>query len=199
MRQVPEPREPVDLIPYKIVEDDSWGNIKRTVEVLLPGRISEADLRTVAEKIIGGAATSYDRTFIMHRIPGMPPGSAAWATTHKNPDLEVSILGTTEEEAAFLKSAPPPVGEVLGMWFDDRPFVGQRISLVRRGEELFLIRLHKSGGSGDPEPVQKIAPVPGQRLCVAADNDFGEYYAIDAGGMLEIHDRDGLVARFREM
>ena len=85
-------------VPCRIIEEGEGNKIpgvKRTVTVHLSGKTTEEDLRGMAQAIQSSVDVSYLRTFIFYVLPGMPDDSGVWATTHFNPDLEVSILGST--------------------------------------------------------------------------------------------------------
>jgi hypothetical protein len=86
------PSAQVDKLPaFTVISDEYMAPFKRTVEVRLPARISNAELSAIAEVIKARATGATDRTFIGYRIAGeLDP--AYWATTHYNPVLEVKVF-----------------------------------------------------------------------------------------------------------
>ena len=58
---------------YNILEDTVKSNIKRTVEVELPERLDEVELKRLAEHIKGLSNKDLERTFIGYRIAGNDP------------------------------------------------------------------------------------------------------------------------------
>ena len=55
-------------INYRIVSDEKRGNITRKVNVELSKRVSEKELRQIANEIKNEDSNSYEGTFIMYRI-----------------------------------------------------------------------------------------------------------------------------------
>ena len=113
-------------VTYEVIETDTLGTIKRSVDVRLNQRVSQDTLRALALVIRDQDSRDHDRTFITYFLPETENGSGAWATTHFDPDLEVQILGFTVAEAEAL-SEPQPVTEglqLIGVWLDERPGVG---------------------------------------------------------------------------
>lgn len=98
---VAEKSTPQKLPEFSITSDEVMPRIKRSVEVLLPERVSEEQLYLLAHHIRGLDSRSYDRTFIGYRIKGQA-GGMYWATTHFDPGLQVVILGETAEQYEVL-------------------------------------------------------------------------------------------------
>ena len=80
-------------IGYTIIEKESMGSIKLSMDIRLEHEVSEDFLSTLALKLQRDEPTKYDRIFICYYLPEMTPGSGAWATSHFDPGLEVTILG----------------------------------------------------------------------------------------------------------
>ena len=83
-------------IGYTIIEKESMGSIKLSMDIRLEHEVSEGFLATLALKLRQDEPVKYDRMFICYYLPEMTPGSGAWATSHFNPNLEVTILGNIE-------------------------------------------------------------------------------------------------------
>jgi len=83
-------------IGYAIIEKESIGSIKLSMDIRLEQEVSEGFLATLALKLRQDEPVKYDRMFICYYLPEMTPGSGAWATSHFNPNLEVTILGNIE-------------------------------------------------------------------------------------------------------
>lgn len=83
---------------FSLVSDEYQTPFKRTVEVALDSRVTEAELAVIAETIKAQASHPTDRTFISYRVEGATSG-AYWATTHYAPELSVRIIGMTSSEA----------------------------------------------------------------------------------------------------
>lgn len=197
-RKSAKPDLPASQIPldvkYSILDSDVLPGIKRTLEIRLNKRVSEETLRALALKLKSGDSRSYERTFIGYYLPDMKVGSGAWATTHFDPELEVRILGLTKEQEKTLTKQPTdPSREVLGRWLDERPFVGNMITIFRQAGNLFMENAFADGSSGKMEILARPSPF-GKRFEDKDPNDFGEYFLIDSDGNLQLWDRDGLIS-----
>jgi hypothetical protein len=99
-----------DAIPsdvrFEILEEDTLGNIKRMLTVTLSRKVQPEALRSIAKKLKDNAKTNYERTFIEYYLPSDDVQGSAWATSHFNPDLQVSILGPTIEESEAAANDP---------------------------------------------------------------------------------------------
>jgi hypothetical protein len=129
----------------------------------------------------------------------MEVGAGAWATTHFDPDLEVCILGlTAEEEEALKQQHDDPSREVIGSWLDDRPFIGNRITIFRQNGKLFMENTYKDGSSGKMEIVKKLSD-KGITFRGKEINRFGEFYLIDNQGNLQMWDEEGIISTARKI
>ena len=135
----------------------------------------------------------YDRVFITYYLPGMTPGSGAWATSHFDPNLEVKILGTTIEEEKTLMDEPKnSSGEIIGKWFNESLYGGAKYTFLKRDGKIIMIRKFKDGSSDEKEMIQK-----NQSGRVRFEEKGGnldkEYYLIERNGNLGIYDNAGLI------
>ena len=140
---------------YTIISDDELQNIKRSVNVRLTERMTEAELTAIAYAIKGKKSKSYERTFIEYYLPGMDTKDYAWAATHFNPDLKVSVLGASKELLErVLKSETQAKQagenfEIVGRW-DTRS--GCVVTIKKQnGED--IINVHFPDGSGGDFPI----------------------------------------------
>ncbi|MGD8451304.1 MAG: hypothetical protein PVJ57_05745 [Phycisphaerae bacterium] len=184
---------------YTIIRSSTIPGVKRTVDVCVSKRISEAELRTMALEIKAQDLGQYERTFISYYLRGMEVGHGAWATTHFNPDLEVCILGlTAEEEQQSSTSRPSAAREVIGCWLDDRPHAGGRITIFTEGGKLFIERAFKDGTVLKKELVEKRSPL-GRRFDEAEGAWAGNHWLIGADGNLQLRDNDGLISTAKKI
>ncbi|PHX39582.1 hypothetical protein AO263_21590 [Pseudomonas sp. NZIPFR-PS5] len=89
---------------YSVIKDESKGNIKRSVEVVLPERVDQPTLEALAKEIKDSNPTQFQRTFIGWRIIG-DEGQAYWAKTDYLPALTVQFLGSTVADYAKVKAS----------------------------------------------------------------------------------------------
>ncbi|MDU7561419.1 MAG: hypothetical protein E7K63_02745 [Acinetobacter baumannii] len=84
-------------VKYKILSDEKYGTEKRTVKVLLDNKVSEKQLENLAYKIQKMNSEKFKRTFIMYDVKNVEMESA-WATTHFDPNLKVTIWDHLENK-----------------------------------------------------------------------------------------------------
>ena len=182
---------------FSILSDTEIGNTKRSVDVRLADKVSEAELREYALTIKNSSINTYANTFITYYLPDTEVGSGAWASTHFNPDLDVRILGLSLEDAEKLSLQPiDETRELIGTWFDERPYVGARISIFNKHSKIHVETIYKDG-SGTAEEVRQIEIGDGVRLEKLEESSFGEYWILSADGELAIYDNDGLILKYR--
>lgn len=186
-------------VNYTIIEKSRLGSIKYSVDIRLSKKVSENFLQLLALKIRKEEPRKYDRMFITYYLPGMTPGSGAWATSHFNPNLEVKILGTTIEEEKTLMDEPKnSSGEIIGKWFNESLYSGAKYTFLKRDDKIIMIRKFKDGSSDEKEMIQK-----NQSGRVRFEEKGGnldkEYYLIERNGNLGIYDNAGIILTMRSI
>jgi hypothetical protein len=182
-----------DAITYTIVKESAIPNLKRSLVVRLNKRISKDALTTIALKLKEDSPDNYDRTFIFYYLPGMEIGKGAWAATDFNPNLEVRILGLSQDEELTLNSQKIGEGKLIGAWIWE-PGFNVRIAILQRGQKTFLETTGKYGSSGIQELTVKQTP-SGTRYEYMQPIPFGGYYLLEMDGRLGIYDNDGLTTK----
>ena len=90
----------IDTLPaFSVISDDEFGmgNKNREVAIRLEVAATETELTAIANEIRKKKSKSYEKTNVHFYLPGMEPGSGAWATANFNPNIEVRILGSQTE------------------------------------------------------------------------------------------------------
>lgn len=190
---IPVPAEPFQGVKYTVIGKSNLGSIKCSIDIRLEKKVTKEFLHKLALKLRKAEPREYDRMFITYYLPGMTPGSGAWATSHFDPNLEVKILGTTiEEEKALMDEPKNSSGEIIGKWFGEFPYGGVKYTFLKRDCKIIMIRKFKDGSSYEKEMIQKNQS--GRvRFEEKGGNDDGEYYLIERNGNLEIYDNVGLI------
>lgn len=179
---------------YSVINSDIVPGIKRSLDIRLNKKISKSDLRDLAFELKRQDSQRYDRTFICYYLPGMTVDHGAWATTHFNPNLEVRILSFTAEEDKALKKLPDDSSKkVIGIWLDESPFLGSRITIFRRNGKFFLEKVYKDGSSGTKEIVER-SSFKGRTFRYKKKSSAGEFYLIDKQGNLQLWDNEGIIS-----
>ena len=103
----------------------------------------------------------------------MKPGEGAWATSHFDPDLNVTILGMSAEEENKLKNSPS-VSSSLGKWLDTS--WGSVISIYPQND-IYIIETKFKDGSSSKRKAKFIKITSGRKF-YSFDNSYSEYYVI---------------------
>ena len=160
---------------YEIIGRDRIGNTRCSFDVRLEERVPESSIRNIAEEIKRREAEECERTFIVHYLPGMEVNAGAWATSHFTPNLEVSILGQTIEQA---NSAPPLLdGEVVGRWRRDVLPPGW-LTIVRRDNQLIARWDYADGSNSEDSLDESRLPDGRLRFEDQGGNATGDYYVM---------------------
>lgn len=182
-------------VHYAIINESTLPGIKRSLDVRLNKRISEDVLTTIAYKLQQEDSRQYRNTFICYYLEDMKVGAGAWATSHFTPDLEVRILGMTEEQHRILGqvSSEEIEGEMLGQWLDERPFVSSRTTIMKIEDTWFLMHEYPDGSSNPREIIERDSH-EGRRFEWKESLHPEDYWIIDSNGNLLICDNDGIIA-----
>lgn len=168
---------------YRVKNDDYTGGLKRTVDVELPERVSAKQLEALAEKIKAAQTHKTDRTFISYTLEGHP--SMSWATTHYNPDLEVSVLGLSNEDYQQLlsKSLSVEYPQLVGAWIGERSFNALYVVYVNDGA------VHQDlvfpNGEKLSYPMRVVKEVDGMFRLEDIDGDEPEFLRLGPSGALQ--------------
>lgn len=162
-------------------------------------KVTGAFLRKLALKLRDAEPGKYERMFITYYLPGMTPGSGAWASSHFNPNLEVKILGTTiaEEKALRVDSKDSP-GGVIGTWLDESPYVSAVYTFLKRNGKIIMIRKSKDGSTSEREMIQRRQSGL-LRFEEKVGRRNGEYFLVERNGNLSIYDNIGLIVTMRSV
>jgi len=192
----PEDRRQLDC---RIVVTDRIPATKLTLDVELPGKPSEQDLRELASRIYAEERGSdYEWLGVSFLIPEIPEGEGCWATARFDPSLDLRILGmTAEQERAFL--AEPRDPSTVGRWLDQGPGIVGAVELLERDGTLVLQRRFtgtdadaSSSGAAYTTEVRGTVEGDSIRIDEVGGNDFGEYYVIEPDGVLSMCNSEGV-------
>lgn len=186
-------------VRYTVIEKSNLRSIKGRIDIRLGEKVTKDFLNKLALKLRDAEPRKYDRLFITYYLPGMIPGSGAWATSHFNPNLKVKILGTTIAEEKALTGAPQNAsGEIIGEWLDESPYMGAKYTFLMKNGKVIMTRRFKDGSGSEKEMLQK--EQSGKlRFEEKGGNDFGEYYLIERNGNLGAYDNAGLINTMRSI
>jgi hypothetical protein len=170
-----------------IEEIDVMGSAKRSVLVRLYQPVDEKVLEIIARSV-QGEKPNFERTFIEYLIGDMTYGAGAWATTHFNPNLEVRVLGPSNEELAAL--ANDETEAVVGHWIGQ---IGAVLTIKEDGGHLYLVQSFENG-SEVSDKLRRTETARGIRYDPTEGiGSTGDHYLLRGDGSLEIRDQLGLV------
>ena len=186
-------------ITYSIISENEFQYSKHSINVRLNKKVSEQVLHSIATKLKELENKNYEMTFITYYLPDIKVGAGAWATTHFDPDLEIRILGlTSEEEEKMTQDAMSQPRDVVGIWMDDRPYVGSTITIYRENGKLHLEAKYKDG-SGSTDEMSEDQSTTGTKLVEKGGNPHGEYFVLDSKGDLHAGDNEGLFLKYKKI
>ncbi|MDW0360800.1 DUF2511 domain-containing protein [Halomonas venusta] len=168
-----EGAKPRPDIEFSVTKDDSDQH-RRRVDVLLSGRISEADLGDIAEYLVKDGATN---TLIGYRIEG-DSDYGYWATTNYTPDLSIRVIGTASELGTDVESqiASKDTGEISREEYGEAwPFTvdsgrlecwrGPSAVFITSGKVYQLNGMARQMGHAPLEPIWRDNPdIPGTKV-----------------------------------
>ena len=167
---------------YSITKDDFQEGRPRKVEVLLPKRLSDSELAEVAKTIHADTKFKAKTTFIGFRVEGQTD-KTYWANAAFDPDFKSSLIGLSAQDYQTLRSLDfKGYPEMIGSWLRDGA-LGHVKVLYQRDREYFIDDIFVDGKNTSKYLAKKL-PDGGLRLD-EPENDFGEYYVVDAKGYLQ--------------
>lgn len=175
---------------YAITTDDFREGRPRKVEVLLPKRISDAELVKVAKAVHDDTKVKAKTTFIGFRVEGQTD-KAYWANASFTPQFSSSLIGLSAQDyqdlmLLDLKAYPDSVGS----WLSDGALGHMKVLYKRNGKYL-IDSIFPRGEKNTKNYQVQALPDGGLRL-EEPENDFNEYYIIDAKGNLQGWGENGI-------
>lgn len=182
---------PPDL-DYEIISEDAYQNERRSLDVRLSQKVDEDALEALAYRLKEQASGAFERTFIVYYLSGMEVGAGGWATSHFDPELDVQILGVSEEASSQIENIRDQYGQdLIGIWENNQPGSAATFALFRT-ESGFGLEEIFADGSSRTLTVQEQPSEIGRRF-EDPENTFGEYWLL-RGGRLELRDSEGVIS-----
>lgn len=175
-------------VKWEITKEEPNLNLsKNNIEVHLNKKVDKEVLQEIAMKIREDR-TEYERLWIFYYIPNMTEGMA-WATTHFTPNLEINIIGSTENQDIITSKTTEIEGEILNKWRSEKSLMGGTLVLFKNLSHKKTMRItFKDGSKMDNEIVE--SNING-KIKYQDDNENGEYYILESNGNLGLYGKNG--------
>ncbi len=192
---------------YKIVKDESDVVLeKNQLTVEISEKLNEGQIATLAEELYN-SKDSRRRFYIWYKLKDIDNGTA-WATSHFDPELEISINGSTIEEDINKdklleeidneistngsitdeeKSSYKIDSEIIGKW-EENKFSFTNLIIYKKDNKIFIKTIFKNGVVLDDELIE-IKTSKGIRYNYKdSESNNNEYFILNNEGMLDIFD-----------
>lgn len=186
-------KKPV-LIPFEIITTEEMMPYKKSFDIrveTINGKYPTKQQLSEISKFLRSKSSIAKKTFVCFYLPNMVVGNGAWATGHYDPNLEVKILGITNEaKELFLRKSKITHENIIGEWIDEG-LMSRKITIFRKANKYYVGRLFFDGSSGEEALVKK-----GLKY-FDKDSTSSDHYVILSDGKLEIRDNFGLICTAR--
>ncbi len=137
---------PSDFL-YNIIKDESDTTLeKNELYVELSRKITEGQIATIAEKLFN-SKDKERRFYIFYSLKESEKSSMAWAISHFDPELEITINGSTAiEESNVKKSAGEIDGEIIGKFYEEE-YTSGAYTVFKKDGKTFVKTTFKDGSS----------------------------------------------------
>jgi hypothetical protein len=186
-------KTPMVDVNYTVINLEKGSSTKCIFDIRIQNRISENDIKHIAEYIYGNEGVGCSPLFIFYFLPDEKPGiDTAWAYSHFYPELEVKINGLDLETAATLGASTPIVnGNVIGNWLDTGG-ISHTITMTKINGKYQMTSLY-ADGSGETITLGVKVVNGEERLYENPGNFYGDYMVIESDGSLAFYDNQGFI------
>ncbi len=185
---------------YSIIKCDEIKTIKKiTISVRLSREVNKNELKKIALKI-KKSKPNFKKYWIFYFLPGHTTQYGAWATSHFKPELEIRILGASNESFEEMEKTKVS-GNILNLWLENDAIQPKIIYLVKEDNKLFIKTVYaKSGISNATVIVEKVvkSAING-RTEYNPNNIHGEYYIVEENGNLGFYGPEGKYSEARKI
>ncbi len=173
---------------YEIVKDESDAVLeKNQLTVEISEKLTEGQIATIAEELYN-SKENRRRFYIWYKLKDVENGFA-WATSHFDPELEISINGsTTEEDIKKDKLSAKIDGVVIGKWNEDK-FSFTNLIIYKKDNKIFIKSIFKDGTFSDLELLERNTE-KGTRYDFKDEGGYNgtEYFIQNNDNELELYD-----------
>ncbi len=172
---------------FKIINKETISSVKYSVNLEIAKEIEENQIQTIFN-FIKNENPGYERYFVHFFLPGMKPGSGAWATANYDRTLIINILGLTSTKIKDISART--FDESIGVWKDN--FMGTILHLKKENNEYYI----ENEFDDDSSFKKKVIYQSGDNSkFIVPESPSGDYYVI-ISNFLEVWDDDGKISRY---
>lgn len=177
-------KEPLpDSFTYSVAEDNSNPVLdKNELVINISEKLSVEQLATLADEVFKSKPRQ-KRFYIFYELPNTP---GTWATSHFDPDLEISILGFTQEQDEHNKEDLVDM-TIIGKWSTEK--FGFTVIYFKDANQIEKIKTIYSAGGESIEDVK--SSLIDEETRIDYDNNHGEYFIIQRDGKLGLYSENG--------
>lgn len=176
---------------YKIINDDSNKNLdKNQLEVEINKKLTEGQIATLAEELFN-SKEKQSRFYIYYDLNDESNNRINnWAISHFDPELEISINGSTNiQDNQMLLEAKKVDGNIIGI-FDESEATASFYTLYEKSNKVYLKTSFKNGQSMIEE-LERTTTNKGVRLNSREEKN-GEYFILREG-VLDFYNKENIV------
>ncbi len=208
-------------IEYTIIKLEKLYNIKASVDVRIKKELYKSEIEKIAYKIKESLNKEYERIFICYYLPGMKVGELAWATSHFNPDIEITMTSPFFDDSktvAVISDSKLEIvlnkffnkfssAKIIGKWNagENNIFIffklkGKAYSIAINidnyefREEHELITKSKNGHIN--YIIKDLTDIERLKEGYELIDEYTDYYKIEDNGDLSFSDKIGLIERY---
>lgn len=173
---------------YSITEDKSNNALeKNQLTIEINKKITIGQIATLAEKLYK-SKPEQRRFYIFYNLKGVD-NNGAWATSHFDPELEIQILGSTEEQDNKTANVTDINGDIIGKWRSESSLMGAVLVLFKDSNGKINMKITFKDGSSMTNEISE--EIKNSVKILNDGNSHGEYYIIEQNGNLGMYGSNG--------
>jgi hypothetical protein len=173
----------------KLNEEKKYNRCK--LQIKINEKLNEDVLKDIAIKLRADRA-GFDKLYISFYLPERLPdasGNGAWAIANFTPELEVEIIGSTNDQDKLTGSTNDIEGKIIGKWRSEKSLMGASLILYTNKQgQLIMKTTYKDGQTTSDEIKEK---TKNSKKIFDDGNSHGEYYIIESNGNLGLYGKNG--------
>ena len=160
-------------VSWRVQEEYFMGiHDKRTVDVMLDGRVSKDVLGEIAKEIKSLEQRDYEITDVRFFIPDQDKKLGCWAESRDSPDRKfLSIVGFTAEEAEHLLKLPldlPDGSEFIGCWLREEHPANERYAFYGLNGRHYFVHWYANDADGSHRQTEEMRSTLRPRVAVSS-------------------------------